>query len=92
VKSAANPTTGSLTINYDPARTHGNAILAHLKGHDLLQVTATIRKAENAVVHAVGNVGSSVSGVGAKVGKKVAGMVLEKVLERGATALLTALL
>ena len=100
--------TGSLIIYYDPALTHGEAILAFLSRHGFIgqEVTANLaqpsprammpsmptpaattalKTAEPIVV----NFGAS---MGKAFGKAVFGLALEKLVERSAAALVSAIL
>jgi copper chaperone CopZ len=79
-----NTVTGSVTVNYDKSATDSQALIAKIESHGCFDRS----RALNAETH----LQRSASKVGDTLGKFVLGMVVEKAVERGAVALIGALL
>lgn len=80
--------TGSIVITYDRSRTCPHALLEELKRSGCCD-RASVLPAHEAPQQAVGR---ALSGAGSAVGKAVFGVVMEKLVERSAVALIGALL
>jgi hypothetical protein len=85
--------TGSILISYDTALTQAPQILAFLEKHGYLKLTGTLRQRNYIPAqqrsHPLRELGSS---MGKAFGKAVVNIALEKLAERSAMALISAIL
>jgi hypothetical protein len=85
----ANTVTGSLLISYDPDSTSPDALLQILKGAGCCAGSLVLPNRETSVADRVVD---SLSGTGDAFGKAVVGVLVEKMVERSAVALIGAVL